>query len=334
MAKEIQPKKIEPSDEIDLGLLFTLIGNGFNRLFRGFLSIFLYFKKNFVILTILVVVGVLLGLGLKLIVGVEKKLDVIVTPTLDTKNYLYNVIEEIQADIEAKDSIFFISLGMDIEKMEGFEIEVIPWRKENKSTIEDEMKFLELLKDFENSGAITDVLRTELQDKTTRDEKITFYFKEDAIGEEYAQKIITYINSNPYYNELLEVYNENAQTRIAQNDSLIRQVDVLINNYTSKMLKEQATTEGRLVLENQEPLNIPSLFSLKNSLIQDTEAKKLELERRQDAITVVSFGKPHKVQKPLFQKKIAWVPLAFVGVFFLISFVKYLNRKAKEIELT
>ncbi len=333
MSKEIQPNKIEPSDEIDLGQLFTLIGKGFNRIFRGFLNIFLYLKNNFIILTVLVIVGVLLGLGLRLIVGVEKKLDVIVTPNLDTKNYLYNVIEEIQADIKAKDTIFFSSLGMDLEKMDGFKIEINPLKKQNSSGVEEEMKFLELLKDFENNGAITDILRGELQDKTTKDERITFFFKDDEIGEDYAQKIIAYINSNPFYNDLLKVYNENAQTRIAQNDSLIRQVDVLINNYTNKMLKEQATTEGRLVLENQEPLNIPSLFSLKNSLIQDTESKKLELERRQDAITVVSFGKPHQVQKPLFQKKIAWVPLVLVGIFFLFSIMKYLNRRAKELQI-
>jgi hypothetical protein len=295
--------------------------------------LFLYFKKNFVILAVLVVVGVLAGLGLRMIVGVEKKLDVIVTPNLDTKNYLYNVIEEIQADIKAKDTVFFNSLGMDIEKMEGFKIEINPLKKQQTSAMEDEMKFLELLKDFENNAAITEILRAELQDKTTKDERITFFFKDDAIGEEYGQKIIAYINSNPYYKELLKVYNENARTRIALNDSLIRQVDVLINNYTDKMLKEQATTEGRFVLENQEPLNIPSLFSLKNGLIQDTESKKLELERRQDAITVVSFGKPHKVQKPLFQKKIAWVPMVFVGIFFLFSFFGYLNKKAKEMQL-
>ncbi|MEZ2413733.1 hypothetical protein ACA086_02140 [Muriicola sp. E247] len=333
MAKEIIPKNNQSNDEIDLGQLFALIGKGFNRIFRGLLSVFLYFKKNLVILIVLAIVGLLLGLGLRMIVGEEKKLDVIVTPNLDTKNYLYNVIEELQADVKAKDTAFFNSLGMDIEKMKDFEIEISPLKNKKTSSNEEEMQFLELLKDFENTGAITGILRAELQDKTTRDERITFFFKEDEIGEEYARKIIDYINSNPYYNELLKVYNENAQNRIGLNDSLIRQVDVLINNYTNKMLKEQATTEGRFVLENQEPLNIPSLFSLKNNLIQDIESKRLELEQRQDAITVVNFGKPHKVQKPFFQKNITLIPLVLIGVFFLFSFLRYLNRKANEMQI-
>ena len=86
-----------------------------------------------------------------------------------------------------------------------------------------------------------------------------------------------------------------------------------------------------MVLENQEPLNVPSLFELKNQLIQDTESKKLELERRKDAITIVNFGKPHKVIKPLFQKDIVFFPLLFVGVFFLFSLVRYLNKRSAEL---
>ncbi|NER09915.1 hypothetical protein SAMN06265375_101563 [Muriicola jejuensis] len=333
MSKEIQPKKMEPSDEIDLGQLFALIGKGFNRLFRGFLSIFLYLKKNLIILSILIVVGTLGGFGLKLLTGEEQKLDVIVTPNIETKNYLYDVVAEIQSDIRSKDTVFFSELGMEIARMKGFEIEISQVKVQGSSSKEDEMKFIELLKDFENSEAISDLVRSELEEKTTKDHRITFYFKDSSIGEEYARKILDYINSNSYYQSLLKVYTENAQNRIQRNDSLISQIDLLISNYTQKMLREQASSEGRLVLENQESLDIPSLLNLKNRLIQETESKKLELEKRKDAITVVNFGKPHKVQKPLFQKKIAWVPLSFIGIFFLFSFVRYLNQKAKEMQL-
>ncbi|MCX2718534.1 hypothetical protein [Lentiprolixibacter aurantiacus] len=318
------------SDEIDLGQLFAMIGRGFNNLFKGLLRGFLYLKRNLVILATLIIVGGLLGFALKFVVGEEQKLDVIVTPNLDTKNYLYDVVAEIQSDIKSKDTVFFSSMGMDMDKMDGFKIEITPLKTQSGSGLEDEMKFLELLKDFDNSDEITDILKSELEDKTTKDQRITFYFKDAKSGKEYAQKIIDYINSNPYYTDLLKVYTENAQNRIRRNDSLIGQIDVLINNYTQKMLKEQAMTEGRLVLENQEPLNIPSLFELKTRLTRDTEEKKLELEETEKAITVVNFGKPHKVQKPLFQKDVALIPLIFVGLFFLFSFIRYLNRKAKE----
>ncbi|MDG1571486.1 hypothetical protein OZ410_04105 [Robiginitalea sp. M366] len=321
------------SDEIDLGQLFALIGKGFNRIFRGLLSVYVYLRKNIFWLGGLTILGVGIGLGLKLLVGVEQKLDVIVTPNLDTKNYLYDVISEVQADIKAKDTAFFASLGMDVQQMKDFEILVVPLKAQNNSAFEQEMQFLELLKDFDGNGGISDILRGELQDKTTKDQRITFYFRDAQIGEDYAHKLMDYINSNPYYNQLVKMYTENAMNRIQRNDSLIRQVDVLIENYTQKMLQEQASTEGRLVLENQEPLNVPSLFSLKNQLIRDTEAKRVELESRKEAITIVNFGKPHKVQKPLFQKRVVFFPLILLGGFFLLAIIRFLNKKATELHI-
>ena len=321
----------ETSDEIDLGQLFKMIGNGFRNLFRWFLSVYLYFKRNFFWFAGLVVLGGLTGYLVNQLVEDKLKLDVIVTPNLDTKNYLYDVISEVQANIKAEDTLFLASMGIEVDKIKGFEIELTPLKSENRQDSETQNQMLELLKDFGNSEAISDILRSELQDKTSKDQRITFLFKEGTSGEEYAHKIMAYINSNAYYNDLVKVYTENAQNRIQRNDTLIRQVDVLIDNYTQKMLKEQSGSEGRLVLENQESLDVPSLFDLKNQLIRDTESKKLELERTKDAITIVNFGKPHKVTKPLFQKNIVFFPLLFIGVFLLVSLIGYLNRKASEL---
>ena len=99
------------------------------------------------------------------------------------------------------------------------------------------------------------------------------------------------------------------------------------------MLKEQNGSEGRLILENQEPLDIPSLFDLKNQLIRDIESKNIELKTNQDAVTIINFGKPHKIIKPLYKKYIFLFPAVFIGVFLLISFIKYLNKKALQMEV-
>ena len=323
----------DTSDEIDLGQFFKLIENGFRNVFKWFLSVYVYFKRNFYWFVGLVILGGVTGYLVNQLVEDKQKLDVIVTPNLDTKNYLYDAISEVQANIEAEDTNFLTDFGMEIEKIKGFEIEIVPLKSENKGEQDNQNQTLELLKDFGNSEAISDILRSELQDKTIKDQRITFYFKDQTSGELYARKIVDYLNSNAYFNELVKVYTLNAENRIQRNDTLIKQIDVLIDNYTEKMLREQYGSEGRLVLENQEPLNVPSLFELKNQLIRDTEAKKLELEQRKNAITIVNFGKPHKVIKPLFQKNIVFFPLVFVGVFLLISLIRYLNRKSSELQM-
>ena len=320
----------ETSDEIDLGQLFKLIGQGFRNIFKGFLSVYLYFKRHFFWLAGLALLGVFTGYLTGRWTEDRQKLDVIVTPNLDTRNYLYDVIAEIQADIEAKDTAFFGSLGMDFQAMDGFEVEVSPIKDERQNS-PGNSQILETLKDFRNSEAIAEMVREELSEQITRDQRITFFFKNPEIGTPYAGKVLEYINSNPYYEQLLEIQRTNARERIERNDSLVRQIDLLINTYTDKLASEQTSPEGRLILENQESLDIPSLFELKNRLIRDIETKRLELEREKEPITVVSFGKPHKVTRPLFRQNLILFPLLFLGAFLLVSLVRYLNRKASEL---
>ena len=330
---ENQSNKPGNSDEIDLGQLFRMIGNGFNSLFRGFLRFFIYFKKNIFWLGGLAVAGALLGFGLNKLVGVEQQIDVIVTPNLDSKEYLHDVIEEIQANAKAKDTAFFKQLSVDIDKLRGFDIQITPIVEDQSENFEEELAFLELLQKFENSDAMEDIVRAQLMDKGSLNQRISFTFKESGTVLEEARKIMGYINSNDYYRELININTENARQRIQRNDSLIKQIDLLINNYTRKMMMEEKGMEGRLVLDNEEPLNIPALFNLKNQLIKDTESKNLELKQKQEAITIVNFGKPYQVIKPLFQKNIVLFPLIFIGFFLLVTLLKYLNRKSKEMQV-
>ncbi len=333
MAKEPKTNSTSSNDEIDLGQLFQMIGRGFNRIFRWLLSVFLYFKRNAIILVVLAILGALTGFGLNQIVSNKMKSEVIVSPNLESKNYLYDVVAELQANIKAKDTVFFKSLGIDVEKLKDFEIEVTPVSGSNKKNLETEMKYLELLQSFENSGSISDIVRAEILDKSSLDQRITFFYRDASLGDTYARILMDYINSNSYYKEIVKTSTENAQDRIKQNDSLVQQIDVLITNYSRKMLTENTVTEGRIVLDNEQQLNVPELFTLKNQLIRDTETKKLELEREKDAITIINFGKPQKLLKPLYQKNIFLFPLVYIGIFFLISFIKYLNKKAMELEV-
>ncbi|MBC2838226.1 hypothetical protein [Robiginitalea sp. SC105] len=320
------------SDEIDLGQLFRLVGKGFDSLFRGILRIFLYFKRNFYWLAGLLIVGVVLGLVLRLALVQKQKLDVIVTPNMNSKEYLQDVVDELQSIIKSKDTAALATLGMDITKIEGFEIELIPLRNRVDENNPAEMEFLESLKEFENSEAIADIIRSELQERTTRDHRITFYFKDARIGAEYSEKILNYINSNNYYSELNNTYRKNAEIRMRKNDSLIRQIDLLVERYSEKMSREQQGSEGRLILDTEQALDVPSLLTLKNRLEQENENKRLELVIRQDPIKVINFGKAHVIQKPFYGKNIVLAPVVLVGGFLLISLLGFLNRKASELK--
>lgn len=316
------------ADEIDFGQLFNLIKKGFRSLFKSFLSGFIYLRKNAWKFLILIVLGGLLGYGLNQVVTKKLKTEVIVKPNLESKSYLYDVVEEIRANIMAKDSAFFMSLGINIDDLEGFDISVEPLG--DRQNLEAEMKYLELLQSFENNAAISDIVRAEILDKSSLDHRITFLYKVAGSGQEIARKLVEYVNSNPYYGELVKVYAQNAESRIQKNDSLVKQIDQLIANYSAKLLEEDNATEGRLILDTEQQLNIPELFKLKNTLIKESENKRVELEKRKNAISIVNFGKTQEVQKSLFGKNIVLIPTLLIGFFILLDILKYLNRRAKE----
>jgi hypothetical protein len=319
------------SDEIDLGQLFRLIGDGFNRVFTSFLKVFLYLKKNILILAGLIILGLGLGYGLNQIVSKKLKTVVIVKPNMESKTYLYDVVEEIQANIKAKNTDFFKNIGVDSTNFDDFKVEIN--RVDNGSSSDSDIKYLELLQSFENTDAVSDIVRAELQNKSSFNHRITFFYKDAEIGQNFARQVVEYINTNEYFEGLIKIYRANAENRIEENKTLLKQIDDLVANYSKKMTQEDRLTGNeRIVLDNQEKLNITGLFNLKNTLIRDIESKKMDLEENTDAIKVINFGKPQEVQKSFFGKSLILIPLSLLGVFFIFSFIRYLNIKAAEID--
>ena len=331
MADQQTSKETTSNDEIDLGQLFNMIGNGFKRLFRWFLRVFLYFKKNFLILLGLVVVGVLIAVGLNQIVTKKRKIEVIVKPNLESKSYLYDVVDEIQANIKANDTSFFRNIGISIPNLKGFEITIDQTMDGNSS--EDGLEYLELLEKFQEDGLVSDIIRTEILNKSSLEHKISFLFKDADQGQEFSLKVIQYINTNGYYKELTQINIDNAKERIRQNEVLLAQMDQLITRYSDKMAStESQFAEQRIILDNEKELDIAELFKLKNNLIRDIEDKKIELRELKEPISIIYYGKPHVIQTSFFGNNIVLIPIILIACFFLIDTIKYLNKKVVEIE--
>lgn len=328
-----QPVNQNSSDEIDLGQLFQMIGKWFNKLGIFFLRVFLYLKKNAIILAALVVLGGAIGYGLKFITSEKMQLDVIVRPNLDSKDYLYDVIDEIDINLKSENKTFLDELGVTLEEVKGFQVTIEPTKKDIENSKEKELEYLETLQKFQNTDLVADVLRDELLKNSELNHKVTFKYKNPS-GAIVAEKIMKFINSNTYFKELLAVHTENSISRINQNKVLIGQIDTIIKGYSSKFNGSSKTFEsGKLILQNEDNLNVSSLLSLKTRLIEDIEDKQKELKEFSNTISIINFGKPHRVTKAFFGKKIILLPMLLVGLFFLLSFLKYLNKKASQIEV-
>ena len=330
MASNQSPSTQNNSDEIDLGQLFQLIGRGFNAIFRWFLRVFLYLKKNILLLIGLVVIGLAIGYGLNQIISKKYKTEVIVKPQIESKNYLYDVVAEIQSNIKSKDTLFFKSIGVDDIDFNGLDIEIS--RVAEVGNSESDLQYLELLQSFENTDAIADIVRAELQNKSSFNHRITFYFKNAAFGKVFSEKILKYINTNNYFNRLLEVYRDNATARIEEDEKLLVQVDRIIENYTNGLASEgSSSSNDKIILDNQEQVNIADIFEYKTGLIRDIESKKLELEEHIEPVSIINLGQPQVEQKSFFGKSIVLIPIIFISAFFILSALIYLDKKSKSI---
>ena len=321
------------SEEIDLGQLLKMMKRGLDTMFTAFLKLFLYLKKNFIILSILVVIGVIAVLVLNQFVPEKLKTEVIVKPNFESKNYLYDVVQEIDANIQERDTLFFKNLGINIKDLNGFSVTIEPIEeKSDKAKLENDLKFLELLQKFQGDGLVLDVFRAEILKKSAFTHRITFFYKDALKGDITVKKFVEYINTNKYFNDLKKIYTENAISKIKSNEALIVQIDELITNYTKNLGESSGrTSEGTLVLDNEKSLDIPGLLNLKNGLIKEIERKKLELVEQQDVINIINLGKSQQVTSTFFSKRIVAIPTYFVLTFFLVSFIGYLNKKSNEL---
>ena len=329
MSDQIPKPSSTTNDEIDLGQMFGIINKGIQRLFKAFLRLFVYVRSNIFILGILAIVGLAMGYGLNKIMKVKTMTEVILSPNLDSKNYLYKTVQEINGKIKARDTAFFAALDIDLKEIEKFEMQVEDLVNISTKEKEDDIQLLEQLQKFENSAAIDELIGNILADHSSQDLRMTFFYKDIETGPGVAQKILDHINNNRYYRELVGVFNENAASRIRQNEGILKQLDTLIQNYSEGMNSEMP--DGQLILSEDEDLNIADLFTLKNVLIAQTEAKRIELQKRKTPFSIIDFGGSQPVRTPLFGKAIFLVPLLLLGLFVLKDVVKYLSRKSSEL---
>ena len=323
-----QPNRNNNSDEIDLGQLFQMIGRGFNKLGIAFLRLFLYLKKRAFILGGLILLGFGIGYGLNQITEESKKIEVIVQPNLDTENYLYDIVSEIESNIKSGDTAFFKELGLkttDVGQL-GIKVEPIEVDKSRKGD-------LELFEKFKDNPNVSDIIKNELLKNSALDHRIIFSFKNVEDGKVFAKKAMNYINSNQFFHQLIATSNENAQNRIKQNESLINQIDLLIKNYTASIGEDQRKPlDDKILLDNEKPIDITGLLQLKNRLIQNIELKKMELMEQKESISILNFGKPQKVTKAFFGKRLVLFPVVLLGMFFLWELLKFLNGLASKID--
>lgn len=241
----------QPSEEVDLGQLFQMIGNGFRRLFQSIGSIFkqlflafvwfvFFLKKRAIILLIAAAVGLALGLVLNKTSPPIYKSSISVKQNYPTGENLYGSIEYYNGLLKDRDYEVLgrvLGIGEDVSnEIVGFSIE--PIITDNDRVVMFDQYITEL-DSLAASKVEYEAFIDNIEDYKHRNQQISIKSTTRANFKAVFENIIENINSNSFFkNEQAKDIFELEESKAAIEQALV-QSDSLQRTY--KRVLEQQT---------------------------------------------------------------------------------------------
>ncbi|HEX9601952.1 MAG TPA: hypothetical protein VF985_10705 [Mariniflexile sp.] len=348
MGKELpQPKQ---SEEVDLGQLFKLIGNAFNRLFNfigrifkgifGVIILFLLFiQKHIIKFAIAGIVGLALGIYLDMNKETKYVSTMVLEPNFNSVQQLYNNINFYNELAEAKDSSA-LAEALDISKKEAFSI-----KKFDVESYSDENQKVQLFDKFVRSLDTTTQKAIDMEaylknfnSLDARFHTITVIATNNSVAKKTQPSIINSISRNDYFNLQKKISDVNIKLQDSLYNKQIVEIDSLQLLYKKVMLKEaDREMQGTNISlgengakENKELLLINKMEELKTGLVRLNE----ERANKSSILNVISdFPNKGVKEDSLLKSYKFFIPCLFIGLlmlfFALLSFNNYLKNYKK-----
>ena len=315
------------SDEINLSQLKDKVRGYFSSINDAFFNAIQFVVRNIVIILILLVAGI--GLGTYL--DVENKIythKVIVMPNFRSVNFLYQEIERIKSKIKEDDVAFLEQMGIkNADDIVDIEIESIvdiyEFIDDNNSTPENNSKF-QLFKLISENGDMNKMLEDNTTSKYYKNHVITITTKNKAKQEDFVDPILNHFESNAYFKKIQVTSLSNLDKLIVQNDSIIKQIDAVINDFSS------ASKVGNGMVFLTENTKVNELINIKHSLVEAniySNIQKIDLSKIVKDNTILLNI---KVSKLASTKKIV-LPILFLFLFVCFyHFRKYYKNEVNK----
>ncbi|KAA1244321.1 hypothetical protein [Aquimarina sp. RZ0] len=342
--------KENTSEEIDLGQLFKLVGDGINRLFlfigaifKGiFHSVILFLqflRKHFLKFVIAAIIGLFIGWYFDATSEPIFRSSMIVEPNFNSTQQLYNNIE-FYNELAREEDYNNLAAALKVSNKKAETIKSIMIE-----AFTDENQKLKQFSDF--VGTLDSTSRANLSYKEylnnfnniqARFHKINIEALDPEVAKTCQNAIVRSITSNDYF-QLQKVTND---MNLKLNDSIVRnqliEIDSLKLFYKKiKLLEVQkeeksSRTSINLSSENQQ-LDQSEIVLLKQTKSLSNEIFEIN-ERKADTrhiINVISdFPFRGALIKDFFKQKKVVLPILFIGLTFLVLVVLSLNSYLKK----
>jgi hypothetical protein len=312
-------------EEIDLFAVLKRL----NKVYQGFLaSIYRGIRfviRNWIVLTILIVGGYLLGGVWQRSIPSTKESVMIVQNNFDSSNYVYNAIEMLNIKYGQRDSNFLSKYNFDVEEPELFSIEIeaivnIFELLEKQETNDRNLESYLSRVGFEEDPLISDIYTPEYMYH-----RITINSHKSNL--KTINKVLDYLNSNEIYNKTKEIIVEETKLRIQRNDTSIKYIDDVFIELAGKN-EEDGKQTGEVNFKVQQHDNLHHLMEKKREIIQENEMLKKELIKYDNVVTLINEPNFYGTTTFTDKKKIL-LPLLLVFLFVGFFVVRNMYRKGK-----
>lgn len=319
--------------EIDLGQVFSKIGNFIDGFGTSIFRAIQYLKKNWIILVSLFLIGS--GISYFLDFNTNKyDQEIIVTPNFGCVDYLYNKVRLVNARIKQNDTLFLKSIGInDSKKISKISIspivDIYSFVNSNTNAVgnaQNSQNF-ELVKLLSEDGDINKVIKDSLTSRNYGHHRIKILTKGLASSKTVIDPILVYLNQSEFYSDLQKTFVDNIKIKIKEDQVVINQIDDLLNQFSSNSGSQK---NDKLVYYN-ENTQLNDIISNKNSLISEIGYLKTQLISTDKVIQDKSRVLNIKNNKGLLNKLIQFLPFLLLIAFVLFGFLKsfYKNQEAK-----
>ncbi|WP_293891805.1 hypothetical protein [Flavobacterium sp.] len=314
------------NQEIDLSQISKKIGNFLENISTSIFRGFLFFKRNILWIGILFVLGAGLGVYLDKTSKIYDS-QIIVSPNFGAVDYLYAKVELINSKIEDNDTLFLKDIIGIKETRNLKAITIIPITDVYKF-IDNKAQNFELIKLMAEDGDIKKIVNESLTSKNYPYHIISFSTLNETSDEKTVQPILNYLNNSDYYKIIQKEYVNNIKIKMAENDSIISQINGLLNAFSNTTNGSQKS--DKLVYYNENS-QLNEVIKIKDQLVNEQGAHRLELVNLDKIIKESSATLNVKSNKAVNGKMKLILPLLFIFLFVLGGYLKsyYKTQMAK-----
>ena len=308
--------------EIDIFQLSRSIGGFFDRINRSVFRAIQFFIRNWIAVLILVVLGAVLGFYL----DSNKKSynnQIVVTPNFESVDYLYVKIDLIQSKIAAGDLDFLRSTVGIADPKAIRKIEIKPIADVYKF-IEDKEQNFELIKLMADVGEVKKVLEDNVTSKNYTYHTISLLSSGLVNEKEVVEPLLKYLNNSAYFTSIQKIGYKNLELEIAQNDTIIKQIDEVLNGLSSTA---KNSSKNEKLVYYSENLQLNDIIKTKQKLVTEQGKNRFRLISFDKTIKEITTTLNINENKTVSGNFKIWLPILFIFLFVFVSLFRKFYRK-------